>query len=261
MKIVLVVDETPFYIPKFVEDLRSGLHPNDQLEAVFIVKTIPDKSNLEKYLIQNWKQMRFRELVYFGWKKIKHDFINSVLGGSVGGTFYSVEAFCKAHAIPAHHLHKTINDAASLAAISNYEPDAIVSSNSLFFGKKILSLPKLGCLNRHSSLLPSYGGLWPALHAIAHGETEVGVSVHTMTPEIDKGTVLVQEVVPISKGEPLTSIYARCFVQSVPAVLSALEKLRNGGGEGVQTDREASYYSFPTDDDWRHFRANGGRFS
>ncbi len=261
MKIVLVVDETAFYIPKFVEDVHQGLNADDQLQAVFIVKTIPDKSNLEKYILKNWSKLRWAELFYFGRKKLKHDFINRVLDGHFGGAFYSVEAYCRDVDVPTHDLHKTINDEDCLGALAAYEPDVIVSSNSLFFGKKVLALPKVACINRHSSLLPAYGGLWPALHAIAQGESEVGVSVHMMVPEIDKGAVLSQIEVPISKGEPLTRIYERCFAQSAPAVLGAIEKLRSGDREGIQTGREASYYSFPTDEDWRHFRANGGRFA
>lgn len=57
--------------------------------------------------------------------------------------------------------------------------DVIISSQSLYFGKKILEIPVLCCINRHSGLLPNNGGLWPGFQAVRKGEPETGVSVHT----------------------------------------------------------------------------------
>lgn len=48
-----------------------------------------------------------------------------------------------------------------------------------------------GCYNAHPSLLPNYRGRHAIQWAIASGERELGVSIHTMTPAIDRGEVLL----------------------------------------------------------------------
>ncbi len=48
-----------------------------------------------------------------------------------------------------------------------------------------------GCFNAHPSLLPDYRGRHAIQWAIASGETELGVTVHTMIPAIDKGEVVL----------------------------------------------------------------------
>lgn len=260
MRIVLVVDETPFYLPNFVDSLCEQLSDDDQIVSVLIVKSIPDRSNLEKYLMRNWTKLRLKELLYFAFKKVQHSLILDWFRGRIAGCYYSVEAVCRGRGIPFQHIHNTINDRESIRCMRKYAPDVIISSNSLFFGPELLSVPRLGCVNRHSSLLPSYGGLWPVLHAIACGEKEVGVTAHMMTPQIDEGAILAQKPIPVLPNEPLTRVYEKCFIESVPVILSALQVIRSDRQPNVESSHPASYYSFPTDDQWRAFRRHGGRF-
>jgi len=48
-----------------------------------------------------------------------------------------------------------------------------------------------GCYNAHSSLLPKYRGRHAIQWAIASGERELGVSIHRISPEIDRGEILL----------------------------------------------------------------------
>lgn len=97
------------------------------------------------------------------------------------------------------------------------------------------------------------------MRSYAEGEEEFGVSVHQMQPEIDTGPVLSQKKIEYQKGFSVADIYERCFQISVDAVLEALEKVRQDDFSNV-SNRESSYYSFPTPEDWKRFRQRGGRF-
>jgi len=161
---------------------------------------------------------------------------------------------------PLFTVQDNINTPELRARILDFAPDVILSSNPLYFGKKLLSLPKIACINRHSGLLPNNGGVWPGFQAVRKGENVTGVSVHTMSPVIDDGVVLDQRTTPIAPGESLTDIYRRCFALSVDAVLAALDKLRAGDMTPVPTPWPHNYYSWPTHAQWKEFRARGGRY-
>jgi methionyl-tRNA formyltransferase len=63
--------------------------------------------------------------------------------------------------------------------------------------KSLLILPKLGALNLHYSLLPSYRGTYPVNWAIISGEVKTGFSFHLVDEEIDKGQTLIQHEIQI----------------------------------------------------------------
>jgi methionyl-tRNA formyltransferase len=65
------------------------------------------------------------------------------------------------------------------------------------FAAKHFGLPRFGCLNVHTSLLPKYRGAAPIQWAIADGETETGVTIMKMDAGLDTGPVLSMRRTPI----------------------------------------------------------------
>lgn len=62
----------------------------------------------------------------------------------------------------------------------------------------LLSIPSLGCVNIHTSLLPAYRGAAPIQRCIMDGNLFSGVTFMEMALKMDAGDILKQEVVPIS---------------------------------------------------------------
>src|SRR5207237_8853727 len=56
--------------------------------------------------------------------------------------------------------------------------------------KSVLSIPRLGALNVHASLLPRHRGAAPIARAILAGDPETGVSIMKMDELLDHGPVL-----------------------------------------------------------------------
>lgn len=73
----------------------------------------------------------------------------------------------------------------------------------------ILELPRYGCLNVHTSLLPKYRGAAPIQWAIAHGETETGVTIMKMDAGMDTGPILTQARTPISPEDDSGGLHRR----------------------------------------------------
>jgi phosphoribosylglycinamide formyltransferase-1 len=68
-------------------------------------------------------------------------------------------------------------------------------------------------LNIHPSLLPNYPGLHTHQRALDAGDTEAGVTVHFVTPELDGGPPIVQARVPIVAGDTEQTLAARVIVE------------------------------------------------
>jgi methionyl-tRNA formyltransferase len=128
------------------------------------------------------------------------------------------------------------------------------------FGKELLRLPPLGCINVHSAVLPNYRGVLPTFWALANGESSTGVTVHYMTPGIDGGEIIDQRIIPIGADETLRSLMVRCKVAAADAILETVSRLEDGSiSTSPNPPDEGSYYSFPQREDVLQFKAQGRR--
>ncbi len=257
MRLFFVLDETSFYHPQFLSKFLSAT--DDTVVGAALVTAVPDKSNLELYLRKHWYYLTVGEMAKLACLKYRAKILDAVSKRKVG-RYYSVKSVLQASGIDFFEARMNINRQDYLEQIKLKNPDVIVSSNSLYFGSKILGIPNLCCLNRHSSLLPSYGGLWPVFQAYRSGEAFTGVSIHKMEKDIDAGLVLSQRKVPIHKGQTLDALYETCFEQSSDALLEAIEAIKNRNTPVCDTPGTPSYYSFPTREHWAEFRKRNGRF-
>src|SRR2546423_13106287 len=65
----------------------------------------------------------------------------------------------------------------------------------------VWSMPLMGTINLHASLLPQYRGAAPINWAIIKGEKETGVTTFKLQQEIDTGNILLQEKIKIGDDE------------------------------------------------------------
>ena len=61
-------------------------------------------------------------------------------------------------------------------------------------------------LNVHLAPLPRYRGRHPLHWALINGETEFGLTIHRMTPEIDAGDILWQRMVAVQPGTSVATL-------------------------------------------------------
>lgn len=256
MKLFLIIDETNFYQPDFVAELiRRSDH---EITGAALVTKVSAKNNIEHYMLTHWYYLHMAEMAKLACKKITFRLRDKLAKRSENGRFYSVSSVFEHFKIDFFKVEYNINRKIYLERVREKEPDVIISSNSLLFGEELLHIPK-HCINRHSALLPSYGGLWPVFQAVRNNEKKTGVSVHLMAPEIDRGPVLSRAEIPIAAEDTIDSLYRKCFSISASVVLEALERLQSGIRPDVNR-YPPSYYSFPSKQHWREFRTRGRRF-
>jgi methionyl-tRNA formyltransferase len=110
-----------------------------------------------------------------------------------------------------------------------------------------LTVPRLGWLNGHPSLLPRHRGPIPLSWAIRSGDEESGVSFHFMDAGFDTGPVVAQRRFPL--GEPVEpqAFFARMGPVVVETLAEALAKVAAGDGGAPQEG--GTYETFFTADD------------
>lgn len=73
----------------------------------------------------------------------------------------------------------------------------------------VWSMPLMGTINLHGSLLPQYRGAAPINWAIINGEKETGVTTFKLKHEIDTGDILLQKKIDIGETETAGELYDR----------------------------------------------------
>ena len=67
MRLFIVIEETAFYHPHFLSKFLRLCR--DQVVGVALVTRVPDKHNIEKYMMRHWYYLKFGELCRLGWQK------------------------------------------------------------------------------------------------------------------------------------------------------------------------------------------------
>jgi len=128
-----------------------------------------------------------------------------------------------------------------LQQLRSLEPELIVvAAYGQILPPSILELPRLGCINVHTSLLPKYRGAAPIQWAILNDEPETGVTIMQMDAGMDTGAILAQEGSQITASDTSESVLdrladlgARLLVRTVPEYASGVIQPRPQPEEGV----------------------------
>ena len=85
----------------------------------------------------------------------------------------------------------------------------VVAAYGLILPPWLLTLPRLGCLNIHASLLPRWRGAAPIQRAIEAGDAETGVTLMQMDAGLDTGDILQMRAMPIGARDTSASLLPR----------------------------------------------------
>jgi methionyl-tRNA formyltransferase len=111
-------------------------------------------------------------------------------------------------------------------------PDvAVVLAYGRILPKPVLDAPRRGCINLHASLLPRWRGAAPIQWAIAHGDTETGISLMQMDEGMDTGPVYALRKLPIGDQETAGELAVR--IAELAAVVVREDLPRAVAGELV----------------------------
>jgi methionyl-tRNA formyltransferase len=131
-----------------------------------------------------------------------------------------------------------IGAAPSIAQLRYLNPDIIVvAAYGQILPKDVLNLPRYGCLNLHTSLLPKYRGASPIHSAIAAGEKESGVTIMWMDEGLDTGDILMQQAVGLRRHETAQTLHDRLAKIGAELLLKSLPLVETGNAPRSKQDK------------------------
>ena len=109
----------------------------------------------------------------------------------------------------------------------------VVAAFGLIFGRRTLEIPRLGCVNLHSSILPKYRGASPIAAAIAAGDDETGISLMKMEAGLDTGPVITTSKVAIEPTDTTETLTAKLAELGAQLAVEKLELFASGKLEPI----------------------------
>ena len=119
----------------------------------------------------------------------------------------------------------------------------IVAAFGQILPKEALSVPKLGCLNVHPSLLPRHRGPSPVADALLCGEPFTGVTTMLMDEGMDSGPILTQSRIAISSIDTTGSLTAKLAYVGAGLLMETIPKWLGGEVEAKPQDESQVTYS------------------
>jgi methionyl-tRNA formyltransferase len=103
----------------------------------------------------------------------------------------------------------------------------VVAAYGQILPQALLDIPKHGCLNVHTSLLPKYRGAAPIQWAILNGDAETGVTIMRMEAGLDTGPIVSTQRTDIAAEDNSQTLHDRLaklggalLVQTIPAFVA-----------------------------------------
>ncbi len=117
----------------------------------------------------------------------------------------------------------SLNDSDAASEITAVSADVmVVAAYGLLIPEFLLTLPALGCLNIHASLLPRWRGAAPIQRALLAGDAETGITIMQMEKGLDTGPILLQESIPIGARDTAGGLHDKLAELGSHLILRAL---------------------------------------
>jgi methionyl-tRNA formyltransferase len=134
-------------------------------------------------------------------------------------------------------------DESELAPIRAAQPDLLITCGfSIILKRPLLDLPRIGCANVHSSLLPRHRGPNPFCQVILEAEKESGVTFHVTEEAIDSGDILDQTPFFLARDETALTVYYKACSLLAERALPVIDAIAEKGMLGIPQDRALAQY-------------------
>lgn len=148
--------------------------------------------------------------------KTKHNILAVVTnpdkpkGRGMKKLFSPVKEFALANDIPVYQPDKVRNNVEFIQQIKDMKPDLLcVVAYGKILPEELLTIPPLGSINVHGSLLPKYRGAAPIQWAVLNGDKTTGITTMYMDAGMDTGDMILKEEVEIGEDETTGELWER----------------------------------------------------
>ena len=140
-----------------------------------------------------------------------------------------VKEFAMEKGLKIYQPNKIKNNEEIIEEIKKLNPDVIcVVAYGKILPKEIISIPKLGCINVHASLLPQYRGAAPIQWAVLNGDKTTGITTMYMDVGMDTGDMILKQEVDIGEEETTGELWERLAKIGANLLVETLKQIEKG---------------------------------
>jgi methionyl-tRNA formyltransferase len=257
LRIHIITEEDPFYLPVFFREFFSLLR-GDRFVVTGVDITPPlnqkSRGKLARKLYRFYGPIDFARLAC---RYVARRVLDA--GVPTGAWRGTVPRIASAYGVPSSPV-ADVNAAEYVEKLRALHVDLLLSvAASQIFRNDLLGVPRLASLNVHTGTLPQYRGMLPVFWQLSDGCESIGITIHTMSIELDLGEIVVTRQVPLRQTHNLDTAIRTMKAEGARAMLDAIELYWQGTVAPTPMDPSgARYRSFPGRDDARAFRKMGG---
>jgi len=161
--------------------------------------------------------------------------------------FWNIASVADYHGIACERV-PDVNAVAFIERLRQKNVDILFVSCPQILQRKILSVPRICAINKHSGKLPDYRGVFPVFYAMLNDESNATLTLHTMTERIDVGRVIVERQTALTPSSTLLDIYFKLYAMVPEAFAHAMSLLSASDclDHFPAPPGQGKYYSFPT---------------
>ena len=123
-----------------------------------------------------------------------------------------------------------------IQALKEMKPDLIAVVAFRILPEEIFSLPPLGTINLHASLLPKYRGAAPINWAIINGETKTGLTTFYIRKKVDTGDMILQREIAIGPDEMFGELHERMANLGAEMLVETIDLVERGEVQLLKQD-------------------------
>lgn len=128
--------------------------------------------------------------------------------------------------------------------IESLKPDLmIVVAYGQILSKRLLDIPKYGCINVHASLLPKLRGASPINWSIVTGESQTGVTTMYMSEGLDEGDMIDVMTTPITDEMTAGVLHDKLMELGAKTLRTTIQAVENGSANRIPQDSAQSTYA------------------
>ena len=181
------------------------------------------RSSLKKKLLAQIKNIKKHGLIWIPYR----------LYLAIKGIFFKEENASQAEDVSPFDL--LTQEGIDVRYVTNYHDEALINelkaegcALGVVFGTGILSplvfeFPDSGMINIHQGMIRYYRGQPPGFWELYNDETEVGMTVHCVSSDLDGGDIVYQEALPIQSTDDVSSLQTKldeCVVNRLGRVVN-----------------------------------------
>jgi methionyl-tRNA formyltransferase len=155
-----------------------------------------------------------------------------------------IKSLALQHQLPLWQPDRIKKDLPTLQDLANTQADVfVVVAYGQILSEKILAMPRLGCINVHGSLLPTYRGAAPIQRCLCNGDAETGITTMLMDKGMDTGPMLLKASLPIDLLENADTLARKLSVLGADLLIATLLEWEKQAISAISQDSSLATYA------------------